>query len=238
VNAFTWNVATDNITSYGENAIGTTSPLRDVIRVEIHPFYFPNTPYTITDNSQVSIGIEEFAVQSYRATAGNRRFHFMLNATAGATGAPYMLQDIGQSTAVFDFCKPIFEVNTITITFGNPFLLLSLQPDSGIGTISAAGTQTLITFTNEPFLALGDVIYITGFNTTAPADDIVQIEQINDQFGWAVTGLPTTTSIKIDVDLSTVVGAIVGNPFFIYFDSKRFFIRLELTYRQYIEPRH
>jgi len=238
VTTFSWNISILGNGISNPNVSGTNAPLKDVVAMRMYPFTFPNTQYAITDNNRVSILIDELNNQSYAATDAARRFHFMFNALQTkplVPNAQYILEEIGYEVPVFEFYRPIEELTTLTLSFGNPFNVLSLDPDTLPASISASGIQTLLTFSQTPLLAIGDVIFITGFTTTNTAADAMQIEQINDVFGWAVVSIPTSTQVLVNVDLSGLTGVIINNPYKVYLDSKRFTIQLEFTFRRFTE---
>lgn len=231
IQEFKWSLATHNDPYDPLTTVLTTAPLRDIIAVKAHPFLFPFTPNTITDRHRFTIEIMELNTQGYFIPAYRKKFHLSFDIEKSTvTGGPYRMIDIGQSVSDFHFHEAIMEMKTITLRFANPERNISLDPDSLYGTISAVGAQTRIDFSTTPhWCAVSDTVIITGFNTSLPVADSVQIDLINSIDGWPITAL-TATTITIDVDLSGISGAIVGNPFYIYLDSKRFCIRLEFTY--------
>ena len=230
---FSWNVSPTVGITAGTGVLSTTAPVKDIVKIKMFPFTFPNTPNAITDTNRLTVAIQEFSSQAYSAENGNRSFHFEFKLVPNATNpnAPFSAEDIGQSTAEFEFYKPIEDITTLTISFGNPFLLLTLEPDRGVSTITSVGVQAQLTFTTPPFLATGDIIYISGFTTTNAANDSYIIALMNSIYGWPVVTVSSSTQVLIDVDLSTLSGAIVGTQK-CYFDSKRFAPRLEFTFRR------
>jgi hypothetical protein len=248
IHYFSWDISpgVSSIASVG--TLSTSAPLKDIVKIKMFPFTFPNTPGAITDTNRITIGISEFSSQSYSATTGaiittgagghtslsatsSRQFHFEFKVVPNPNNplGPYTVEDVGQSAAEFEFYKPIEQLTTITISFGNPFLLLALESDRGIASIMPNGIQTQLTFTIPPFLAIGDIIYISGFNTTNESADAATITLVNNPYGWAVVTIPTSTQVLLDLDLSDLVGIIIGDVN-CYFDSKRFAPRLEFTF--------
>lgn len=232
INEFKWHVTN---TSKAYNPLitaATTAPMRDIVKIKMFPFRFPNSENTISEFHRLSVEIVEFNTQAYIITHTNKKFHFAFDIErTGSVGStdPYIMNDVGNSLTEFEFHDPIIELNTITIKFGNPGDLINLDPDSLYGVISPLGAQTLITFTQPHFCSLFTTVVISDFNTTNPSADATEIALMNDPTGWDITAL-TALTVTIDVDISGLTGVITGNPFYIYLNAKRFGLRMELTY--------
>jgi hypothetical protein len=232
VNEFKWLISNVGKAHNPLHTAVSSTIINDVIGVKMFPFRFPNSENNITDFHRVSVEIVEFNSQAYIIAASNKRFHFLFDLQrTGAVGstAPYNMNDIGNHVADFSFVDPIIEVNTMTVRFGNPEEIISLDPDSLYGTIAALGAQTEITFLQPHNCAVDDVIIIQGFNTTDPVADAAEITLLNDPYGWNIAA-HGTFDMLINVDISGLTGAIAGGPFYVYLNSKRFMLRLELTY--------
>jgi hypothetical protein len=232
--SFSWNLSIQGTGYDPETTVVTTAPLKNISGIKMYPFKFPNTESTFTFSERLSVAIEELRTQSYVSSDNLKRFHFLFNVTrTGDVGSsePYELSDVGQNITEFLFYKPIQEITTITLTFGNPFNRLQLDPDMLDATISSAGVQTLITFSQPHFLIVGNTISTTEFNTDQPVVDYVEIAQMNDSDGWVVVTPITSTSITIDVDISGLTGNINSNPTSIYLESKRFVIPMEFKFK-------
>lgn len=232
INEFKWHVSNTSRAFNPLTTAATTAPVRDIIKIKMFPFRFPNSENTVTEFHRLSVEILEFNTQAYIITHTNKKFHFAFDIErTGPIGStePYIMDDVGNSMTEFEFHDPIIELSTITLRFGNPGDLINLDPDSLYGTIAPLGAQTVITFTQPHFCSLFTTVVISDFNTTLPIDDAVEIELMNSPTGWDITAL-TAFTVTIDVDISGLAGAIVGNPFYIYLNSKRFGLRMELTY--------
>lgn len=235
--SFTWDLS--NISAIGSNGVLSTSArVYDIVSIKMFPFIFPITPNAYLNN-RITVTISEFASQSYSTTTHitnsigvtsltTRQFHFEF--VLNANGNTYLANDIGQSPAVFEFYKYIEELRTITISFGNPFVPLVLQPDRGICVITELGLTALLTFTTNTFLSTNDLIYILNFSTTESQQDTAIISLINSQYGHIVT-VVSATEVTINVDISDLVGTPMPNVN-CYFESKRFAPRLEFTFRR------
>lgn len=238
--AFTWDLS--DISAIGsQGVLSTSARVCDIVSMKMYPFIFPITPNAYLNN-RLTVTIGEFVSQSYSTTTHvtnstgvtsltSRQFHFEF--VLNANGNTYLANDIGMSQAIFEFYRYIEEISTITISFGNPFLPLVLQPDRGICTISALGIETLLTFNTNTFLVTNDLIYILDFTTSDQPQDVAIISLINNQYGHIVT-IVSATEVTIDVDISDIVGVPSANTN-CYFESKRFAPRLEFTFRRQLD---
>ena len=232
IHEFKWHIATAGKHFNSLTTSVTTAPLRDIIKIKMFPFRFPNTANAITEFHRLSVELVEFNSQAYVVAHCNKRFHFAFDIErTGAVGSnePLNMTDVSNSITEFEFHTPIIEINTLTIRFANPEVDVNLDPDILSGTISSVGAQTLITFLQPHFCTIDTSVVITGFITTDPINDSVEIELMNDTNGWDITAV-TTFTVTIDVDISGLNGVILNNPYNIYLNAKRFALRMELTY--------
>jgi hypothetical protein len=226
--SFTWDLSSKSATS--ENAIVTRNSIQDICKIKVFPFKFPNTQKALTFSSRISMAIEELQPQSYRSPPNNRYFHFLfqiIKNTADPT-QPYEIKDVGFNETEFVFYQPVRSLDTITLTFGNPFLQLELDPDRLRATLAPSGVQTLLTFTQPHFSINGDLVILTEITSDQPEADFTEIQLLQDKFGWPIVNTPTTQQILIDVDISTVIGVLSSS--LVFFDSKRFIIPMEISF--------
>ncbi len=202
--------------------------IENVLGAKVHPFRFPYTETAITFPMRLSINIEEFGGQAYISHVKNFQFIFELKKEGSGT-EPYQLIDTGGTYSEFWCATPITTMDSITINFGNPFNKITLDPDQLYATISSDGAQTLLTFTQPHMLLANDIVYIENFATDS-ADDYTETALLNSIYGWKLASVTSSTA-HIDVDISSLSGSIINNPYLIYFDSKRFAIPIEIYYR-------
>lgn len=232
INEFKWNISSIN-KPYDSASAVATALFKDVIKIKVFPFRFPYASNLNSNTHRINIEFVEFNTQSYIIAHNHKKFHvtFDIQKTSNLVGTyPYDLIDIGNANTEFEFSDPIISVDTLTLRFSNLNNVINLDPDNLNATISALGVQTLLTFSQLHWCALGDYVIISNFTTSSPSTDLVEIELMNGLDGWPIINIPTPNQILIDVDISGLSGAIIGNPFNIYLDSKRFVARVELTY--------
>jgi hypothetical protein len=225
---FSWFI-TDSSHVYDPNSTAVThEQIANVVSIKLYPFRFPHSYNAISGLNRISVEIKELNFQAYVLAYANKRFHFIFDVkSVGSGNSAYDTLDVGQNSATFDFSNPILELNTITVRFGNPDKTITLDPDYLSGVVSIVGSQTVITFTTPHFCIVGDLIYITGFNTDN-VEDLTETELVNNENGWSLSAVSTYTQ-TIDVDISSLVGNILGNVI-VHFDSKRFGLRMEISY--------
>ena len=126
VTRFTWNYApTQNV---GTGYCNSVDVIQNIVSMRI---YQPRIPYVGNITSlanRVSILVEEFATQAYIGP-NNRRYHFLLRPQFSN---PYYLTTLDmdlliedQNDGIFNFKKPINNFSSLTVSFGNPYTLLS-----------------------------------------------------------------------------------------------------------------
>ncbi len=244
INTFKWSIA---VISEGANydpttSAATTSSLTGIVECHIRPFRFPNTLNALNGRRRLSLQILEFSNQGWVLAPSTRRIQFIMELVqTDNTGLfQYDAKDIGQNRTEFKFFSPIMQLPTITLQFGNPETILNLDPDNGYTSVAASGVQSLLTFFQKNSdgtytatahnCAVNDLVMISNFNTTDPSGDRAEITLMNDTNGWPIATIPSATTMLINIDISGLAGAIVGSPFPIYLDSKRFCIEMRLTY--------
>ena len=225
---FSWFI-TDSSRVYETNATAVThEQITNVVSIKLYPFRFPHSYNAISGLNRISVEIKELNFQAYVLAHANKRFHFIFDVkTTGSGNSAYDALDVGQNSATFDFSNPVMELNTITVRFGNPDRTIELDPDLLIGTITSFGAQTVITYTIPHFCVVGDLIYITDFGTNN-INDATETSLINSENGWNLVAVTTYTQ-TIDVDISGLAGVINGDVS-VYLDSKRFGLRMEISY--------
>lgn len=125
ITKFKWNYAPTKDVRSGYAV--SSGDIRNVVGIRM---YQPRIHYLAgMDNTanRVSILIEELQTQSFVAENGHR-FHFLLRPdieNRGLTGDYVELSTEDYEDAIFKFRKPITEFDTLTISFGDPFTVLS-----------------------------------------------------------------------------------------------------------------
>jgi hypothetical protein len=227
-----WNINSIG-TNYDPNTTAVSSnEIHDIVKIKIFPFKFPGNSY-VHSSDNISIELVELNNQSFMAPANNKRLHFMMEAATG-NNSQYTLNDIGQNPTEFSFQKPITELNTLTLRFGNPFLPIILDPDQLTATLTASGANTLITFNTVHNCNVNDYITVLNFATSSSLNSTIVSNMLNP-YGLLVTAV-TSNTITVGINLSSLVGTIVGTSN-VYLNSKRMIIRLELTYLERVYGR-
>ena len=215
INEFQW-VVSDTSRSYdAANTVVTGAPIQDIVKIKMFPFRFPSADNAIMDFYNLSVEIKELSTQACVITHNNKRYHFMfdLEKTGVNTYDPYKAVDPGNSVVEFEFLEPIIDLSDITIVFGNPEHIISLDPDVLTGVIAPNGVQTEITFGQPHKCSAGCTVNINGFTTSAPSADKVVIDSINNERGNYVAAV-TSNTMLLNIDISALFGAIAGAVLF------------------------
>lgn len=147
---FTWNFMNNSDTTLGSiNALG---PIRDIVSIRVYKFNLPG--FIKTPSFRVSINFEEFQAQSFIGHE-NRRFHILaitkelirdnyveipiLSNTVISTPTTYdyrtrMYMEEPMNYGVFHFRKPVTIIDKLTLSFGDPYNLISIPNDMYICT--------------------------------------------------------------------------------------------------------
>jgi hypothetical protein len=224
---FKWNIATIGMGITDDTYALTCLPLTNIVSMIMTPFKMPYIPRALTDQHRLSVEIVEFDQQAYIAS-NNHRYHFLFQINQTTDGySTFTTDNIDQNRAEFKFSHPIAELTTITLRFGNPENYLTPTVDNLTANIYWSGTQTLFDFGfgNAHYCEIGDLVYITGYNTTDTVNDSYLISLVNSSTGWPIYST-TAFTLSINIDTSSQSGATVG-PVKVYLNSKRFMLNLE-----------
>lgn len=199
--------------------------LKEVVQMQVSSFWIPCKNVNDSYYNKIRMFVKEFAAQSIEFTQyladGSiyvKNYHFEFLITQRDIGRLY-LTPIGDG--IFRFRKPFARVESLTISFLNPFEQIIPDPDMMTATVS--NTNPAVFTTSLPnTLATGDLIYAQLFNSPDP--DLNDL--INRQEGYIITRLSSTT-FSIPVDLTTLAGPTTGVQ--VYFGSKRVIVPLTFT---------
>ena len=124
---FKWNYArTKNITT---GFCNSASDIRDIIGMRM---YQPRVPYVVamdTSAKRVSVLIAEFSAQAFIGENG-RRFHFLFRPNYSTATTSVELSTEDYNDGIFNFRKPISSFDTLSISFGDPLVLVSFTTSS------------------------------------------------------------------------------------------------------------
>jgi hypothetical protein len=229
-NDFTWNLAIQGQSFNGNSSAISSAPLKNVVGIRMIPFRFPKSENALTSLKRISILIHELSSHSYVSVDQNRRFHFLFDLTETGTGDsdPYELNDSGQNIAEFDLHSKVQEIQSITLSFGNPFLKFSLDPDRLTANITSVGIQTILTFTQPHKCQVNDHFVISNFSTNNMSADLIIAFFLQFPTGWPASAV-TASTVTIDLDISGLAG-VIDQPSNIYLEAKRFIIPLHVKF--------
>lgn len=255
---FTWNFQNDNNTFSGEtiNAIG---PIRDVTSFKIFDFFLTlnNSDYW-NDQMLMTVFMPEFQAQSFLAPE-KRRFHFAgkIWSNNGIVATPkYQISFRKKSDVtgyfqslfiaadgndgIFECQKPITNINTISLSFGSPYQLVSIPQDTFSFTIPVKlNPNDILTSINHNIVSGIDRVYITEFVTDDPvADEKLTSLMLRPPSGFPYVAQPTAINTLLIFSPNNVTPAVtfptmIGNLLraTIYLDYYRFYVPMEISYK-------
>lgn len=221
-----WSV--QNHTSLQNGTVNTLSDnIHNIILMQFEKFFIPYVPSADNQYSKLTLLIQEMDNQSVLLN-NNRRYHMMFDTEINANKIECtpLQNDDGR----FRFYTPINILDTITITFKNPFNPVSFFPDRYDATISPLNPiQSLITFSENHLVADGELIEIEGYTTADPVTDYVAIDTVNREEGHIVTFISNTT-LRIDVNLTTITPTVPPTIITVFIAARRVIIPLRMLY--------
>lgn len=231
---FQWQYV--NNANVAQGTVNTVGTVKNLIAMQLYQPIIPRSPELNDDTGRVSILIEEFAAQSFIASA-ERRYHFLtryvLSGTPTANRLQFELQIEDYGEGLFKFRTPITTFDTITVSFGDPINLLTFYPDRDRVTFTAYSAApfgpTEITTSIPHNLLVGERVLFTEFTTNDPVADQAIIDIFNRPYGVFVNTVISPTVFTIGIDTFTING-IPNLEIPILYPAKRFIFALELTY--------
>lgn len=228
---FAWDVLTNSASS-GTGIINTLGQIKNIISMRIYPFRIPYCQAFDKTGQyrRVTMLIEEFSGMAIIGQEG-RKFHFTFDMRIDGNMVDLLPLPDSRS-CVFEFSKPITQLDKLTISFGNPLQQIQFDKDRDTAVIYYENPARFVA--NSPHnLSTGDLIYISGFTTTNTVADAAIILLVNRVDGWNII-VPSSDGVTFqidDLDISGVVGQIVGQNVAVFYGSKRIFITMEFTYQ-------
>ena len=127
ITKYTWRYSpTQNLS---DGFCNSTNNISNIISMRI---YQPRIPYLSSTNADykcISILIEEFSAQAIISPSG-RRYHFLLTPVFISQQTDVELTSDDSFDYVFNFRKPITTFDTLTLSFGSPYEILSFSPSA------------------------------------------------------------------------------------------------------------
>jgi hypothetical protein len=259
---FTWNFVNSNDTSLGSiNALGA---IRDIVSLKVYKFNLPGI--VAPSLLRVSLNFEEFQAQSFIGHE-DRRFHIMAITENVVDGfgtitpvTPYvvpfpaafnyrtqMYMQEPMNYGEFYFHKPVTILDKLTLSFADPYNLISIPQDKFLCTSCTFTTDingSIVCYMIVPGIPAGLKVWnidVEGFTTTNPIADSGIIQYMNGIVLGNATTIPLPP-FPYNLSLTLVDAAFVGQapfppypvgvpqPFYFYVAQFRTFVFTEMTY--------
>lgn len=227
ISAFQWNFV-QNLT-LADGSVNIYGSLRDIVALRVYPLRIPYVLAGDTAQERISLNVVELSPQGFVAHE-NRRFHFLFKTTVAGNWID--CQPFNFNDGYYRFNKPVSRLDTLTLTFGDPLKQIQFDADRSNYQIAYGVLVTTITTDIDHNLITGDKVYFEDFTTTNPVADADLIKFINGPDGFYITFIAPTI-FTIPLDTSSLAPPPPGIKLSVYFESKRLYIPIEITY---IEP--
>jgi hypothetical protein len=220
ITKFHWSYFQNYITQQGTT--NSITPIKNAIAIKVLPIRIPNHGFLNNGQNRINMYIEEYSTQSVIDNEGGKHhFEFIAQPDGDSIDlTPYKL-----NKGIFKFNQTLSEINTITLSFGNPIRQMKFFPDRAKATTDY-GNPAMIT-TDIPHGQLtGNLVSFENFRTNDPTvlGDITEL-MLNDK-GVPITYIaPNQFSIPIDLssllnlrvyfyrNTSGIVQVGIGSPF-------------------------
>jgi hypothetical protein len=219
--------------------VGTVGVIRNLISMKLYQPIFPSLVVNSNSN-RISILIKELATQSFVAS-GTVNYHWLLRTVYSTyfdsqTASMYIEgQTDTYNDGVFNFRKPVTELQSLTFIFGDPLNTISIPICQDYCTFTY-GNPTILTFEQShptlisSYTTTQGSAFIRTFTTNDPSNplDMNIIMAFNNPYGFGITVL-SPTSISVDID-STLITPKPGLKCIIYLSQFRFVFAIEMSY--------
>lgn len=235
ITRFTWSYTLGSQQAE-QGTVNLIGNVRDIIGLRVYPCRIPYVASADNSYARISMLIHDFDSQAFIAHE-NRKFHFMFKSSIDSEFID--LDTDNQNDGYFWFERPVTAATNLSISFGSPLEPITFDNDRDIvSNVDYFGIAPLTQITTiEPHnLNNGDRVYFNRFNIGAinpllkDQTDINNAikEKMNRPSGFLII-IIDNNNFSIAFDTSLIQNP-VGDPFDVYYGSKRIFIPLEITY--------
>jgi hypothetical protein len=207
-----------NITALGN--------ITNIVKFEICGFTIPYKPIIDNKFKQVTLRLNDFTSDCIEHYEFVHHWKFTMK---------YIEEDnrisLEPCEKVYEFRKPITEINNFSLTFGNPFVPIKFDKDRMLTTnIDYTTNPAIFTFGEDHNLSTGDNIIISDFTSLNPAEDFTILEEINSLEGHSITQVSCNQICVNGIDLTRILNPDSNLVVEIYFNSKRIYCNIKVTY--------
>jgi hypothetical protein len=197
---YKWNAVYDNSDIQG--GFNINQRVRDVVAIKCYPIKMPYVSTADNDYGRITLLFQEFQSQSFVAHE-NTKYHFVF--ASDVQDRWIHLRSHNYNDGVFRFATPLTQLSSLTVSLASPLQPIIFDADRQQMTVSDYNTnqKTYFQSTSPHNLETGDLVYISGFNTTNPSSDAPIIGQINNQYGNKITFVDSTT-YYVDVNSTSI----------------------------------
>lgn len=216
-----------NSVNVSQGSVNSIAKIANITKLKILPFKIPYATSAETDYSVITLGFSEFGSEAFIGQE-NRNFQFVFDYSLQGT----WISLVPLNEGIYEFTKPINQLDTLTATFGSPLEPVTFDIDrlKAYPQTSGVPGPVQFNFTQVHNLSTGQRVYFSAFTTASPAADLTLINVMNSTAGVVIVVTSTTSFTVASVDYGNLTGAVNTAAIDCYFASKRMFIPLEVTY--------
>jgi hypothetical protein len=202
---FKWTYSNTPTTEQG--TFISVEAIRNIRSIRVNNIRLPLCEGLDQDSKLITLSFAEYNSSGAQAY-NNRGYHFQFRPEVD--GQYVDLSTFGYNDGIFRFPTRIPNINSLTVSFGNPHELVEFDSDRGVFTVSGYGASTLeLTTTTDHRVSTGDRIFISNFATRNPVRHYSLEATINSSKGHEATEL-SDTMLSIPVAGSEVLVAGAG----------------------------
>lgn len=200
---FKWNYS--NSTNVDQGSFNSIHLIRNITAIRLCDIRLPLADGLDTDTRRVTMLIGEYS-STGSIGPNNRNYHFMFGVERDNNYVE--LKTFGFNDGYFRFISPA-SLSSLTISFANPFNLITFDPDRTTCTLVQSGKQTVFQTAIDHRLLTGDLVFLRGFTTLNDTRHSLLLSSINTDKGHEIVRV-SDNQFSIAVDSSAVNVAGLG----------------------------
>jgi len=224
---FDFNVSNNMKKKYPRSGnITALGNITNIVKFEICGFSIPYKPIVNNKFKEITLRLNDFTSDCIEHYEFVHHWKFKIK---------YIEEDnrilLEPCEKIYEFRKPITEIDNFSISFGNPFVPIKFDKDRMMTTnIDYTNNPAIFTFDEDHNLSTGDFIIINGFTSLNPAEDYIILEEINNLEGHQITTVSCNQICVDGIDLTRILNPNPDLIVEIYFNSKRIYFNIKVTY--------
>lgn len=199
---FKWNYS--NTLTPGQGMFNSTHNIRNITGIRVCDLRLPLVEDLNGDSGRVSMLLHEFSTVG--TISPRRNWHFLF--ASERDGNYVNLTREGFQENFFQFTTPIPTINSLSVSFGNPFQQISFDADRMSFQVITGSTTEFISSSDHK-LTTGDIVFVQQFLPLNANRHSLLVSTIQQSSGHEITRLSDTT-FSIDINTTEILQSGVG----------------------------